>query len=93
MDYILTVNILKLINNLFCEKSTNFFSHVSHLFAKVEQELTLDVFHNDVHLARDVPLVVLDDAIVAILVHLDDSLVFEGAQNFYLFADAVARIF
>lgn len=92
MYYILTVNILKLINNLLCEKSANIFAHASQLFAEVKQELTLDVLHDDVDLAGDELAVVLDDAIVTVLVHLDDSIVLQGAQNFHLLLNAMSRV-
>lgn len=93
VDYILTVNVFKLVNNLFCEKSANFFAHAPELFAGIEQELAFDVLHNDVDLPSDVLVVVLDDSIVAVLVHLDDSVVLQRAQNFYLFVDTRSRIF
>lgn len=77
MHYILTVNIVKLVNNLFCEKSANYLIHTAQLFADVEQELTLYVLHDDVHLSSEVFVVVFDDSIVTVFVHLDDSLVVE----------------
>ena len=68
------------------------FAHARILLAKVEEQWTLDVFHDNVHPVVDELVVIRYDTIVTILKYLYDAFVLHLAKDMHLLTDIVHSI-
>jgi len=89
VDDVFGVHVFKLLDQLICKIEANVLAHAAIFLADIEKEWALNVLHDNIDLVMNHLVIAADNAIVAILVHLDDALVRHLAEDVDFFTDIV----
>jgi len=89
VDDVFGVHIFELLNELVCKIEANIFAHAAIIFADIEKEWTLNIFHNNINLVMHLLIIAGNDTIITILIHLYNALMGHLAKDVYFFTDIV----